>query len=337
MEKIILGVETSCDETALALVTTQKRLLAHKVTSQAHEAFGGVVPEIAARAHLDILPDMMRDILKTSALSLSHIDGFAATCGPGLIGGLHVGASFTKTLAFICQKPFMAVNHLAAHALTIRLTHEVTFPFLLLLASGGHCQILIVRSACDYKLLGRTLDDAAGEAFDKVGRLMGLPYPAGPAFEILALTGDARRYKLPRPLLTDKTRPFDFSFSGLKTAARLILDHKNVNHADLAASFQKAVSDIFVNRLKNALAWCQENRIPLSHVVISGGVAANKTIRQDLYELSKTIPFIAPPISLCTDNGAMVAWAGVELYNNSITYGLDFQPRPQWPLEELRN
>lgn len=340
MENIILGIETSCDETAVALVTTHKRVLSHSLSSQikTHRAFGGVVPEIAARSHLDILPFLVQETLKEADLSLGDISAFAATCGPGLIGGVHVGASFTKTLAFSMEKPFIAINHLAAHALTIRLTHDVTFPYLLLLASGGHCQILIVNSVTDFTLLGHTLDDAAGEAFDKVGRLMGLAYPAGPAFEKLALKGNPHAYELPRPLVADKTRFFDFSFSGLKTAARHIIDkNPDYDKADLAASFQQAVSDIFTNRLQNAVRWCQTNKIPFSCLVIAGGVAANQKIRHDLETAWEgRVRVIAPPIPLCTDNGAMIAWAGAELHGLSLFHDLDFRPRPRWPLEELK-
>lgn len=338
---LILGIETSCDETAVALVNDQKQIVGHKLYSQikTHEIYGGVVPEIAARAHLETLPLLLQDLLHETNTSLKDIDAYAATCGPGLIGGVHVGASTAKTLALCAEKPFIAVNHLAAHALVARLSHDVPFPFLLLLASGGHCQILLVHSPVDFHLLGQTLDDAAGETLDKIGRIMGLPYPAGAAIEKLALTGNPNVYPLPRPLLHDKEKLCDFSFSGLKTAARVILEkNPEYNPNDMAASLQQAISDLCAGKIKNALTLCRAKKIHLSHVVFSGGVAANQKIRHDLHRICQDFEttLVAPPPSLCTDNGVMIAWTGIEMLTLGISHSMDFQPCPRWPLEELR-
>tara|TARA_R110002095_G_scaffold173670_1_gene151046 strand:- start:519 stop:1553 length:1035 start_codon:yes stop_codon:yes gene_type:complete len=343
---IILGIETSCDETAVALVSDDRRILAHRVFTQLeeHEAFGGVVPEVAARAHLQLLDPLLRQTLKDADLSLIDIDGVAVTCGPGLIGGVMVGVMMGKSIAAVHNKPFLAINHLAGHALVPRLSHDLSFPYLLLLVSGGHCQIVIVKSALDFDVLGSTQDDAVGECFDKCAKMMGLPYPGGPNVEKAALTGDQKRFQLPRPL---KGRIKDgmacqFSFSGLKSAVRREIEKVGDSFSpqdasDLSASLQLAISDTLRDRLKNALKQCKEGSQELTALVVSGGVAANEFLRDNLKELAQDfgLPFVAPPLNLCTDNGVMIAWAGVEKMQQGSVDQLDFKPRPRWPLNEL--
>jgi N6-L-threonylcarbamoyladenine synthase len=335
----ILGIETSCDETAAAVVQDEKnlevRILSNIIHSQIteHEPYGGVVPEIAARAHLFYLQDIIKRALNESNTSFDDIDAIAVTAGPGLIGGILVGVMAAKALAMGLQKPFIAVNHLEAHALTPRLSHDIEFPYLLLLASGGHCQFLEVLGVGNYRLLGVTIDDAAGEAFDKVAKLMDLDYPGGPAMERNAVGGDIHRFPLPRPL---KGREgCDLSFAGLKTAARLIIEkHQPLlpqDKADMSASFQHSVAECLATRMQNAI---QMTKLPIKHFVVSGGVAANQTIRRHLQNVAieNTLEFIAPPLKLCTDNAAMIAWVGIEKLKLGLTDDLNFAPRPRWPL-----
>jgi N6-L-threonylcarbamoyladenine synthase len=347
----ILGIESSCDETAAALLDANGRILADAVLSQQrdHAPFGGVVPEIAARAHLAHLPDLVRDVMVRAGLELSALAAVAATAGPGLIGGLIVGTQFAKGIAIGLGLPYIAVNHLEAHALTARLpgltssqdedgANKAEFPYLLLLVSGGHCQCVAVEGVGRYRRLGTTVDDAAGEAFDKVGKLLGLGWPGGPALERLAATGDASRYAFPRPMLGRKG--CDFSFSGLKTAvaqtvARLPSGALPVQLAsDLAAGFQAAVADVLADRAVHAMQMMQG---AASLLVVSGGVAANQAIRAALGRAAATQGFrlLAPPIRLCTDNAVMVAWAGLERLRLGLVDGIDFAPRPRWPLEAL--
>lgn len=334
---LVLGIETSCDETAAAVVDADRRILAHVVRAQVaeHQAWGGVVPEIAARAHVVALPEVVRVTLAQAGVQPGELDGIAATCGPGLIGGVIVGAMLGKGLAFALQKPFIAVNHLEGHALTARLTDGVAFPFLLLLVSGGHCQLLIVENLGQYRLLGQTIDDAAGEAFDKVAKLLGLGFPGGPAVEQAAKTGNEQSFKLPRPLLRQQQN-CDFSFSGLKTAVRTLLNEQpHTNKADLAASFQAAVADCLVDRSRRAMQIFRQDHAEGTFVV-AGGVAANQRIRQALQDLcaEQSFKFVAPPVQLCTDNAAMIAWAGLERLQRGMVDGLDVAPRPRWPLYE---
>jgi len=338
---LILGIETSCDETAAAVVSDDKHVLSNVLRSQGHhEVYGGVVPEIAARAHLQLLKPLVEQALEQAGITPDQLDGVAVTGGPGLIGGVIVGVMFAKGMAAALDIPFLGINHLAGHALTIRLTHEIEFPYLLLLTSGGHCQLVIVYSPVRYELLGTTIDDAAGEAFDKVGKMLGFPYPAGPIIEQRAKNGDPKAYPFPRPLLHDKSQPMNFSFSGLKTAVRRQIEHLGVLSEqqinDLCASFQQAVLDIFASKVSHALDACQARNIPLTHLVTAGGVASNVMIRETLNAcaLKKGVPFIAPPGKLCTDNAAMIAWAGVEKLRLGVKDSLDFAPRPRWPLEE---
>lgn len=339
---IVLGIETSCDETAAAVVRDDRTILSNQVLSQRaeHAPYGGVVPEIAARSHLDHIDGLVRDAMAEAQIGFGDLDGVAATAGPGLIGGVFVGAMTAKAIAAARGIPFVAVNHLEGHALTVRLTDEVSFPYLLLLVSGGHCQLLIVRGVGDYQRLGTTIDDAVGEAFDKCAKLMGLPYPGGPALEQAARDGDPHRFDLPRPLLG---RPgFDFSFSGLKTALR----HKlaalpqplaAADRADLAASFQTAVGDVLADRCADALGVFRQRTGHSGPLVVAGGVAANQTLRQRLAEVAaaKDAALLAPPPALCTDNAAMIAWAGIERLRLGLSDPLDFAPRPRWPLDTL--
>lgn len=332
MPLTILGIETSCDETAAAVVQEDGTILSNVVLSQikTHQPFGGVVPEVSARNHLMALREVIQQALRESNISLTQIDGIAATCGPGLIGGVVVGAMMAKAMAAFHSKPFLAVNHLEGHALTARLTHNVSFPYLLLLVSGGHTQLLEVQNVGDYKILGTTRDDAVGECFDKVAKMLHLPYPGGPAIEKIAMGADSKKFSFPKPLSHPPT--CDFSFSGLKTAVRYTLE--KVRSLDdekphIAASFQETVAHILASKVQLALDYSS-----LPTLVVAGGVAANQKIRTALQSLcqDKKVQFIAPPIHLCTDNGAMIAWAGLENLRKDNVSSLDFMPRPRWPL-----
>ena len=339
----VLGIETTCDETAAAIVELRPDgsgvILADEIISQiaAHAAYGGVVPEIAARSHVEILDSLITRAFSTAGLSARQIDGVAAAAGPGLIGGVLVGLMAGKGFALACEKPFIAVNHLEAHALVARLVARINFPYLLLLASGGHTQILAVRGVGDYKRLGATMDDAIGEAFDKVGKMLGLPYPGGPAVEAAARDGDPGRFKLPRPLIGRPTA--DFSLSGLKTATRLAAERaaplKARDVADLCASFQAAVVDVIVDRMRVALGLFAKEASPARAIVIAGGVASNGAIRSALARFCAQagVPLVAPPPKLCTDNGAMIAWAGLERLRVGLGDDLAAPARPRWPLD----
>ncbi len=325
----ILGIETSCDETAAAVVTADREILANIVRSQVqeHAVYGGVVPEIASRAHIEFLDGIIEQALAEAGLAIGEIDGIAVTAGPGLIGGLIVGLMEAKALASALGKPFIAVNHLEGHALTARLTDDVSFPYLLLLVSGGHCQILFVEGVGKYKLLGETLDDAVGESFDKLAKMLDLGMPGGPKVEAMARGGNSCAFELPNPLLGRKG--CDFSFSGLKTAVKKVVDEKKHRREDICATFQQKVREILVDRLCQALKIC-----PVERVVIAGGVAANLHLREGFKELaaSMDIQIICPPPGLCTDNAAMIAWAGIERLRLGLADGLDFKPRARWPL-----
>lgn len=338
-----MGLETSCDETAAAVVRGQVpgpgTLLSNIVLSQVeeHAAFGGVVPEIAARAHVEALDAIVEHAIAEAQVSPEELDAVAATAGPGLIGGVMVGLTTAKALALAWNKPLVAVNHLEAHALTARLTHGVAFPYLLLLISGGHCQLLAVHGVGRFELYGSTIDDAAGEAFDKVAKLLGLPYPGGPNLEKLARAGDPKRFALPRPMAGRENA--DFSFSGLKTAVRQIVRSAGFGpdqRADLAAAFQAAVIASVTDRVARATQRFRE-AVPSSvtrRLVIAGGVAANAAIRAALNSLAAREGFetVFPPPALCTDNAAMVAWAGLERAASGAFDALSFSPKPRWPL-----
>jgi N6-L-threonylcarbamoyladenine synthase len=336
----VLGIETSCDETAAAVLAPDGAVLAEAVLSQSdHAAYGGVVPEIAARAHLAHLPALVRQVMARADLGFGDLGGVAATCGPGLIGGLIVGAGLGKGIAISARLPFVAVNHLEAHALTARLpgvaADGAPFPYLLLLVSGGHCQCVAVGGVGRYRKLGGTIDDAVGEAFDKVGKMLGLGWPGGPALEQLAAEGNASVCALPRPLFG--RAGCDFSFSGLKTAVgQIVAPYEGALPgafaADVAASFQAAVAEVLADRVAHALDMMPE----AVALVVAGGVAANQAVRAALAGVAAgRVGFLAPPLRLCGDNAVMVAWAGIERLRLGLSDSLDAASRPRWPLEAM--
>lgn len=342
----ILGIETSCDETAVAIVRrkseTEGDILANIIFSQIklHSPYGGVVPEIAARAHVPILDKMVKQALEEANLQLTDIDAFAATAGPGLVGGLLVGLMTGKSLSLACNKPFVAVNHLEGHALTATLTNNVAYPYLLLLASGGHTQTLIVHELGKYQRLGTTIDDALGEAFDKTAKLLGLGYPGGVAIEKCAKQGDPLRFDFPRPLRGEKR--LDFSFSGLKTAVRQQIEAlaplSSQDVADICASFQYVITQILRERCLLSFAAFRKEypEIKKASFVMSGGVAANQAIRSSLQELAALhdFDFIVPDPALCTDNAVMIAWVGAQYFARGVTDSLEFAPRSRWVLDK---
>jgi N6-L-threonylcarbamoyladenine synthase len=342
---IVLGIETTCDETAAAVVERfedgRGSILSDVVLSQTteHAAFGGVVPEIAARAHVEVLDRIVAQAMREAGCDFGRLDGVAAAAGPGLIGGVIVGLTTAKAIALVQGKPLIAVNHLEAHALTARLTDATPFPYCLFLASGGHTQILAVRGVGDYVRLATTHDDAIGEAFDKTAKLLGLGYPGGPQVEREAERGEAKRFPLPRPMQHRKEA--DFSLSGLKTALRLeaeaIAPLSDQDVADLCASFQQAVVDVVYDRLRAGLRIFRARFGAPSALVAAGGVAANHAIRAVLHRVAMEADtvLVAPPLELCTDNGAMIAWAGCERLALGLTDSLDVAPRARWPLDEI--
>ncbi len=342
-----LGLESSCDDTAAAVVRHRAgaapEILSNVVMGQAelHAAFGGVVPEIAARAHAEKLDLAAERALDAAGLTLAALDGVAVTAGPGLIGGVLAGVMCAKGIAAGAGLPLVGVNHLAGHALTPRLTDGLEFPYLALLVSGGHCQFVLVRGAEDYLRIGATIDDAPGEAFDKVARLLGLAQPGGPAVEAAARDGDAGRFTLPRPLLD---RPgCDLSFSGLKTAVLRARDGLVAAQggltardcADLCAGFQAAVRDVLAEKSRRALADYMARAPAAPAFAVAGGVAANRDLRTALAAVATAagVRFVAPPLGLCTDNAAMIAWAGIERFRAGARDGLDLAARPRWPLD----
>jgi N6-L-threonylcarbamoyladenine synthase len=371
----ILGIETSCDETAAAVVRGHSpgpgTILSNVVASQigAHAPYGGVVPEIASRAHLEILDSVIARALAEANVTGAELDGVAATAGPGLIGGVMVGLTTAKGVALGLGKPLIAVNHLMGHALTARLTEGTEFPFLLLLVSGGHCQLLGVGGLDDFRLYGTTIDDAVGEAFDKVAKLLGLPYPGGPQVEKLAASGNPRAFELPRPLLAKNKSGrvgTDFSFSGLKTAVRLLTERQKPVIEDVCASFQAAVIDILTDRTALAMELFRKDfnrehrpgkvgaaaalvrekddasgfpsgRATQNKLVVAGGVAANRAIGTALARLcaEENFGLAVPPPALCTDNAAMIAWAGLERLAAGESDNLAISPRARWPLANV--
>jgi N6-L-threonylcarbamoyladenine synthase len=336
----VLGIETSCDETAAAVVRGRApgpgTILSNIVFSQieAHAPFGGVVPEIAARAHVERLDSIVETALREAGIALDDIDAIAATAGPGLIGGVMVGLTTAKALALAATKPLIAVNHLEAHALTARMTDGASFPFLLLLISGGHCQLLAVSGVGEFRLYGTTIDDAVGEAFDKTAKLLGLPYPGGPQIERLAAAGNAKRHVFPRPMRGREGA--DFSFSGLKTAVRQVVQVGDANPEDVAAGFQAAIIDSLTDRVSAAMAMFRRDFPDCESpaLVIAGGVAANNAIRSALTSLAVREGFSKkiPPPRLCTDNAAMIAWTGVERGQLGLFDGVGVSPKARWPL-----
>ena len=342
----VLGIESSCDETAAAIVTDDRKILGQAVLTQLeHKIYGGVVPEIAARSHLEHIDEILEETFKQAQISPTEVDAVAASSGPGLIGGVVIGCMAGKALALALNKPFIAVNHLEGHALAARLTSDVAYPYLLLLVSGGHCQILVVKGVGDFERLGTTIDDAAGEAFDKVAKMLNLGYPGGSMIEKMSELGDESRFTLPRPL--HNSGDCNLSFSGLKTAVRKIIEtyspDGNIEHAilrkrdvaDICASFQKAATDSLVYKLQKAIVLFKTKYPQGKDLVVSGGVAANTYLRNRLQQLAQTegLLFSAPPIKYCTDNGVMIAWAGMERALKGMFDTLDFKPRPRWPLD----
>lgn len=342
----VLGIETTCDETAAAIVAVgrsgEPKILSNEVLSQiaAHAAFGGVVPEIAARAHVEAIDRIVARAFAAADLRPGDIDAVAAAAGPGLVGGVMVGLTAGKALALVTGKPFIAINHLEAHALTARLTDDIGFPYLLLLVSGGHTQLVAVRGVGDYLRLGATIDDAVGEAFDKIAKMLGLPYPGGPSVEREAARGDAERFDFPRPM-SGRSSP-DFSLSGLKTAVRLVAERiaplSDRDVCDLCASFQAAVVDVLVDRTRAGLRACRAAGVVPLTLVVAGGVAANQPVRRGLARLATEagLPMVAPPPALCGDNGAMIAWAGLERLRLGLIDDMSAIARPRWPLDDLR-
>lgn len=349
---LCLGIESSCDETSAALVDSDRNVLSHIIYSQIpeHQKYGGVVPELAARAHILAIDTVVKQTLAAAGKTIEDIDVVAATAGPGLIGGVLIGWMAATGIAQATGKPLVAVNHLEGHALVPRLHASmadgsdlaggVEFPYLLMLASGGHCQILLVRGVGQYEQIGQTVDDSAGEAFDKVSKMLGLGYPGGPVVDARAKNGDATRFKFPRPLC-DKPG-CDFSFSGIKTAARIMLDKTPGPYSDefindFCASFQASVVDCIVNRLSHAMDDSRVRNAAPRTLVVAGGVAKNSAIRSAMERLAAKngMTFAAPPLNLCTDNGAMIAWAGIENYLVGRVVKEPIAPRPRWPLTEL--
>jgi N6-L-threonylcarbamoyladenine synthase len=340
----LLGIESSCDDTAAAVVRlgdAGPEILSSQVLGQTalHEAFGGVVPEIAARAHAERLDGVVEDALATAGVSLDRIDAIAVTAGPGLIGGVLSGVMLARGLAAAKGLPLVPVNHLAGHALTPRLTDGISFPYLMLLVSGGHCQFLLVEAVDRFVRLGGTIDDAPGEAFDKTAKLLGLPQPGGPSVEAEAALGDPARFHFPRPLLDREG--CDMSFSGLKTAllrARdaLVAEKGGLtvqDRRDLCAGFQAAVAEVLAKKTSRAIEMAGTRPTALA---LAGGVAANATIRTHLEAVAgrASVPFLAPPLRLCTDNAAMIAWAGIEQLRAGLSCATDFVARPRWPLDD---
>ncbi len=353
---LILGIESSCDETAVALVDDTRRIHANIIRTQyeEHAPYRGVVPEIAARAHMEWMEPILQEALNQAQTDLSRVDAIAVTAGPGLIGGVIVGVMTAKTICSVTGKPLIGVNHLEGHALTPRLSEAAAFPYLLLLVSGGHCFYAIAHGVGDYEYLGGTRDDALGEAFDKCAKMLGLPYPGGPQIERLAAQGNPRAFAFPRPL--QGTTGCDFSFSGLKTAVRYTLQSFNAQPrpagtsrpplggepgrgypnlaADIAASFQQAVIDILLERSERAINMASQRGYDALRFVVTGGVAANQSIGEALRGLAQAcdMPFVAPPPALCTDNAAMIAWAGLERFHKGLVDTLALEPRARWPL-----
>jgi len=341
---LILGIETSCDETSLAIVNERKEILLNLIHSQIeiHQAYGGVVPEIAARSHIEIIDKLLAQAEQISGIGLKDIDAIAVTSGPGLIGGLIVGLMTAKGLAHYLDKPLIEVNHLEGHALAPKLTEDIEFPYLLLLISGGHCQILIVKDVSDYEMLGSTIDDALGEAFDKFAKMLGLPYPGGPMIEKMAQNGNENKYILPKAMVGRDN--CDFSFSGIKTALKNIIDIQKDQGAlsqdficDLSASFQKTICTILEDRLTNAMAIYEKRYSGEKRFVISGGVAANNYIRSKLQLLCDRNGYqlFVPPLKLCTDNAAMIAYAGMERFKKGYISDLFAVPKSRWPLDGM--
>ena len=337
----ILGIESSCDDTSISIIDNNKNIIANETISQnqIHKDYNGVVPELAARAHSDVIDKLISRALNEAKTSFKQIDAIAATAGPGLLGGLLVGVVAGKTLAHYLKKPFIAINHLEGHALSIRLEQDINYPYLLLLVSGGHTEFTIIKNFNSYKRIGTTIDDALGEAFDKTARLLKLGYPGGPEIEKYAALGDENRFQLPMPLIRESNA--HFSFAGLKSAVANIVAKNRCTEKfkkDMAASFQATINKIIFTKTQNAVR--EYKRVIKSKktvkVVVAGGVAANKSIRRSLGALEsiEDCQFLFPSIKYCTDNGAMIALAGIERFERKKFNNLNFKPRPRWPLDK---
>ena len=337
----ILGIESSCDDTSVAILDNNRNILANVVKSQnkIHKPYKGIVPELAARSHVTFIDNIFKEALLTSNTSIEDIKLISATAGPGLIGGLLVGLTFAKTVSQVRNIPFVAVNHLEGHALTARLSGNVQYPFLLLLVSGGHSNFYYIENINRYFNLGGTLDDALGEAFDKVAKIIGLGFPGGAALEKVAKYGNSNAYDFPRPLY--RKNNLDLSFSGLKTAIQQKYNSLNKEDnpglkADIAASFQKTICKIICKKIKIAIDFCNDKKLKFNSVVISGGVASNMELRTELKRIikSENKEYYFPPINLCTDNAAMIAWAGYERFKKKLISPLNTSAKPRWPLED---
>ena len=326
---LVFSVETSCDETSVCIMQEDKSILSHIVYSQEiHKKHGGVVPELASRAHLEILQNITKEALKESGIKLNEINLFSATCGPGLIGGLLIGSTFTKSLSIGNGKPFIPINHLEAHVLSSFYNNKISFPHLSLLITGGHTEIYLLNNINEINLLGETVDDAAGEAFDKVAKLLGLQYPGGKEIEIRAIKGNEKKFNLPKPMINKNNS--NFSFSGLKTSVNLISKKNQINDVfinDMAASFQKTISDIICIKIEKIIIKLIKNNIKTSSLSIVGGVANNEKIKSELFNMLEkfNMPLLQPPKYMLTDNAAMVAWACIYKYSK-LTKGLFFKP-----------
>ena len=344
-KKYILGIESSCDETSVAIVTRNSRdnkplVLANIIKNQidVHESYGGVVPELAARAHSDVIDLLVEKALKKAKIKLGDINAVAATTGPGLLGGLLVGVIAAKTLSSVLKVPFISINHLEGHALSAQLEQDISFPYLLLLVSGGHTEFTIVKKFNKYRRIGTTVDDALGEAFDKTARLLKLGYPGGPQIENLAQSGNEDAYDLPKPLIHENNSYF--SFSGLKTSiAQLVYKQKKLTpkiKKDIAASFQKTIGDIIKIKTKNAINEFMKITKPKSiNIVVAGGVAANQYLKKTLIDIeTDKVKVFFPSMQFCTDNGAMIAYAGLLRYEKKMYSKLSVKPKPRWPLDE---
>ena len=346
MKKIlVLGIETSCDETSVSIVeksgSGEIKILSNIVRSQLdiHKDFGGVVPELAARAHSEIIDKICSLAIRKAKIKFNDLNAIAATAGPGLLGGLIVGTVFAKTLASALKLPFIAVNHLEGHALSVQLENQIAYPYLLLLVSGGHTEFTIVKKFNNYKRIGTTLDDALGEAFDKTARLLNLGYPGGPQIEKCANNGNPEKYQFPLPLIHEKN--CNFSFSGLKSSVAQLVLNKKINEkfkCDVSASFQRTIAEILISKTRKALDIFRDmnKKQNTVNIVVAGGVAANKYLRESLKSIEKSsnVQFFFPSLQLCTDNGAMIAYAGIERYEKNLFNKLNFKPRPRWPLDK---
>ena len=336
---LVFAVETSCDETSVCILEKNKTIFSHIVYSQKeHAIFGGVIPEIASRAHLQILQKISKDALKEAKKDISDIDFFCATCGPGLIGGLLVGSTFVKSLAIGTKKPFIPINHLEGHILSPTYNNKIQYPHVSFVLTGGHTQIYLINGINDYILLGETLDDAIGEAFDKVAKLLKLSYPGGPEIEKAAKNGNIFKFKLPEPMKEKKD--LNFSFSGIKTAVSLIvLKQKNINEkfrSDLAASFQKKITDILISKIILTIKYLNKNNIYISQISLVGGVAANKYIYESIKKITKdySCSVIMPPKYMLSDNAAMIGWACLQKYSKNQHSNLFFKPNPRLTINE---